>query len=221
MTTSMIRVSMTDCPVVRIDCENPQGRLIDQAVALLLRGDLVVAPTETRYGLLARADDSKSLEKLYRAKDRDRAAAVAIFVDSIEALDTYGVMTPSARRLAKRFMPGPLTLVLTAADEATLPVESDGRVGLRVSSSPVVKAILEKVRKPLTATSANLTGHGEAETIDQVVEAFTSDVALYLDGGRLAGAVSTVVLCQGDRTKLLREGALSADGIASVLKETA
>ena len=212
---------MTDCPVVRIDCENPQGRLIDQAVALLLRGDLVVAPTETRYGLLARADDSKSLEKLYRAKDRDRAAAVAIFVDSIEALDTYGVMTPSARRLAKRFMPGPLTLVLTAADEATLPVESDGRVGLRVSSSPVVKAILEKVRKPLTATSANLTGHGEAETIDQVVEAFTSDVALYLDGGRLAGAVSTVVLCQGDRTKLLREGALSADGIASVLKETA
>ena len=221
MTTSMIRVSMTDCPVVRIDCENPQGRLIDQAVALLLRGDLVVAPTETRYGLLARADDSKSLEKLYRAKDRDRAAAVAIFVDSIEALDTYGVMTPSARRLAKRFMPGPLTLVLTAADETTLPVESDGRVGLRVSSSPVVKAILEKVRKPLTATSANLTGHGEAETIDQVVEAFAGDVALYLDGGRLAGTVSTVVLCQGGRTELLREGALSADGIASVLKETA
>ncbi|MCK4372992.1 MAG: threonylcarbamoyl-AMP synthase [candidate division Zixibacteria bacterium] len=221
MTTSTIRVSMTDCPVVRIDCENPQGRLIDQAVALLLRGDLVVAPTETRYGLLARADDSKSLEKLYRMKGRDRAAAVAIFVDSIEALDTYGVMTPSARRLAKRFMPGPLTLVLTAADKTALPVESDGRVGLRVSSSPVVKAILEQVRKPLTATSANPTGHGEAETIDQVVEAFGSDVALYLDAGRLAGPVSTVVLCQGDQTELLREGALSATGVASVLEETA
>lgn len=212
---------MTDCPVVRIDCENPQGRLTDQAAALLLRGDLVVAPTETRYGLLARADDTESLRKLYRAKDRDRAAAVAIFVDSIEALDTYGVMTPSARRLAKRFMPGPLTLVLTAADGTTLPVESDGRVGLRVSSSPVVEAILEKVRKPLTATSANLTGHGEAETIDQVVEAFGSAVALYLDAGCLVGNVSTVVLCQGDRTELLREGALSAAGIASVLEETA
>ncbi len=221
MTTSTIRVSMTDCPVVRIDCENPQGRLIDQAATLLLRCDLIVAPTETRYGLLARADDSRSLEKLYRAKDRDRAAAVAIFVDSIEALDAYGVMTPSARRLAKRFMPGPLTLVLTAADEATLTVESDGRVGLRVSSSPVVKALLEKVRKPLTATSANLTGHGEAETIDQVVETFGSDVALYLDAGRLVGSVSTVVLCQGDRTELLREGALSAAGVASVLQETA
>ena len=221
MTTSMIKVRMTDCPVVRIDCENPQGRLTDQAAALLLRGDLVVAPTETRYGLLARADDTESLRKLYRAKDRDRAAAVAIFVDSIEALDTYGVMTPSARRLAKRFMPGPLTLVLTAADGTTLPVESDGRVGLRVSSSPVVEAILEKVRKPLTATSANLTGHGEAETIDQVVEAFGSAVALYLDAGCLVGNVSTVVLCQGDRTELLREGALSAAGIASVLEETA
>ncbi len=221
MTTSTIRVSMTDCPVVQIDCENPRSRPIDQAVALLLRGDLVVAPTETRYGLLARADDSESLEKLCRVKGRDRAAAVAIFVDSIEALETYGVMTPSARRLAKRFMPGPLTLVLTAADETTLPVVSDGRVGLRVSSSPVVEAILEKVRKPLTATSANLTGHGEAETIDQVVEAFGSDVALYLDGGRLTGPVSTVVSCEGDRTELLREGALSAAGIASVLKETA
>ncbi len=221
MTTSTIRVSMTDCPVVRIDCENPQGRLIDQAAALLLRSELVVAPTETRYGLLARADDSESLQELYRVKGRDRAAAVAIFVDSIEALDAYGVMTPSARQLAKRFMPGPLTLVLTAADETTLPVVSDGRVGLRVSSSPVVKAILEKVRKPLTATSANLTGHGEVETIDQVVEAFGSAVALYLDAGYLAGNVSTVVLCQGDRTELLREGALSAAGIASVLEETA
>jgi L-threonylcarbamoyladenylate synthase len=210
---------MTDCPVVRIDCENPPGRLIDQAAALLLRGDLVVAPTETRYGLLARADDSESLRKLYRAKDRDRAAAVAVFVDSIEALDTYGVMTLSARRLARRFMPGPLTLVLTAADEMTLPVVSEGRVGLRVSSSPVVEAILEKVRKPLTATSANLTGHGEAETIDQVVEAFGSDVALYLDAGCLVGNVSTVVRCQSDTVELLREGAVSSVSIDAVLED--
>lgn len=195
--------------------------MIDQAVALLLQGDLVVAPTETKYGLLARADDSESLQKLCRAKGRDSAAAVAVFVGSIEALDAYGVMTPSARRLAKRFMPGPLTLVLTATKKTISPVTHEGRVGLRVSSSKVVEAILERVRKPLTATSANLTGHGEAETIDQVVEAFGSDVALYLDGGRLVGPVSTVVLCQGDRTEMLREGALSAVGIASVLKESA
>ena len=212
---------MTDCQVVRIDCENPQDRLIDQAAALFLRGELVVAPTETRYGLLARADDTESLQKLYRSKGRERADAIAVFVDSIEALDAYGVMTPSARRLARQFMPGPLTLVLAAADETTLPVVSDGRVGLRVSSSPVVRAILEKVRKPLTATSANLTGHVEAETVDQVVEAFGSDVALYLDAGHLVGPVSTVVLCQGERTELLREGAFSAAGIASVLEETA
>jgi L-threonylcarbamoyladenylate synthase len=209
---------MTEYQIVRIARDNPQPQLTDRAAALLADGELVVAPTETRYGLLARADDTTAVQKLYRLKGRKADAPMAVFVDSVEALESCGQMTPASRRLAAHFMPGPLTLVLTAGRDLTWPVVQEGRVGLRVSSSPVVQAILAKVQKPLTATSANLSGAPEAETVEQIAAGLGTGVALYLDGGRLVGPVSTVVHCQENDTELLREGAVSRVDIASALE---
>lgn len=218
MISNSIRDRMAEHQVVTIDCDNPQPPLTERAATLLSQGELVVAPTETRYVLLTRADDLKSLERLYIVKGRRSDAAVAVFVENVEGLERCGEMTPASRRLAARFMPGPLTLVLTASRGLEWPVVQESRIGLRVSSSAVVRAILTRVQHPLTATSANPSGRGDAETIEQIVAAFGDNVALYLDGGSLVGPVSTVVLCEGDRTELLREGAVSRADIASVLE---
>jgi len=209
---------MTDTRVFTIDCKNPQASLVERAAALLSEGRLVVAPTETRYGLLARADDAAAVERLYAVKGRRPEAPLAMFVDGIAGLEQYGEMTPVSRRLAERFLPGPLTLVLTAKRETELPVVQDGRIGLRVSSSSVIAAILARVAYPLTATSANLSGAGETETLEEIVDAFGDRVALYLDGGRLEGPVSTVLLCEEERTEILREGALARAEIERVLE---
>ena len=211
-------ISMIDNAVLAIDPVHPDLNAIARAADVLHSGLLVVAPTETRYGLLARADSDTTIQRVFEAKGRKPLQPTALFVRSEIELDEYGEMTPSAKVLAQQFLPGPLTLVLGSRKLWEPPRVVDGLIGLRWSSSPVIAELIRLVEFPVTATSANLSGSPELETIDQIREALGSHVSLYLDTGRLNRPVSTVVKCVGDDVTILRAGAIDSAAIYAHLK---
>lgn len=210
---------MSEMVTVKIDPRKPEKDIIARAAALLKKGGLVVAPTETRYGLLTRADRGEALSKLSRVKKRPPTVPVAIFVGKVEDIHRYGRMTPSARVLAEAFLPGPLTLVLDAVTDGGAPLVVAGKIGLRCSSSPVIQALVDAVNLPLTATSANRYGQPEFETTAEIAASLGDEVELYLDAGVLDKPTSTVVDCSGTEPRLLREGYILKEKIETVLNK--
>jgi L-threonylcarbamoyladenylate synthase len=208
-----VMAPMTSRPVIAIDYDVPQEEALAKAVSILRTGGLVVAPTETRYGLLARADFAPALGAVYGVKGRPTSLPTAVFARSAANIWEYGRQTPIAIALAARFLPGPLTLVLEAICGLKEPVVHEGRIGLRYSPAPVIDRIVASVDFPITATSANISGSGDLETVADIAAALASGVDLFLDCGRLASMPSTVVDCSGSSPYIVREGAISGDSI--------
>ena len=205
--------------LVAVDAGSPDQTVIDRVATLLRQGGLVVAPTETRYGLLARADNDRTLGRLYQAKRRSLDVPTALFLEDYESVSEYGETNKTTDRLASAFLPGPLTLVLRAVAGSCQSVVVDGKVGIRVSSSHVISSLLEQVDFPLTATSANISGEKENQTAIEIAAVFGESVDLYLDAGPLAGPASTVIDCSQGTAQVLREGAVSVRRIRQVLGE--
>ncbi len=184
-----------------VDSRSPAPEAIARAIETLRRGELVVIPTETVYGLAADATQPAAIERIYAAKSRDGKKPLAFFVRRTEDMEALGAeLSPAARRLAQRGWPGPLTLVLPAG-EALL--------GFRIPDHPVALAVVEAMGGPLAVTSANLSGEPDARTAGEAEHALGEAVALVLDAGPSPGGVpSTVVRCVGDQLEILRAGAL-------------
>lgn len=203
--------------VISIDVNRPSLRAVERAVTALHDGFLVVAPTETRYGILARADSRDALERLMAAKQRPASMPVAVFTPSVHRIPQLANLNRKGKTLAEQFLPGPLTLVLENRSSLSAPCVQRNKIGIRVSPSAVISRILEQLSFPLTATSANLSGAGESESIDGIVIALRDSVAIYLDGGLLDNPVSTVVDCTVEPVEILREGAISRSMILSAV----
>ncbi|MCD6249048.1 MAG: threonylcarbamoyl-AMP synthase [candidate division Zixibacteria bacterium] len=205
--------------IVRIDPILPEKQTLEHAAAVLTAGGLVVAPTETRYGLLGRADRQDVLEKLYEVKQRSLDSPTALLIRDFDEVEQYARVNRAAIALAERFLPGPMTLVLSATCDWPPPRVVNGKIGLRWSSSPVVRALLDLVEVPVTATSANITGQPEHGCVQEIVDDFEDRVALYLDSGSLTGPVSTVIDCSEDQPRVLREGAVALEEITRIMDE--
>lgn len=205
--------------IVRTDPILPEKQTLEHAAAVLTAGGLVVAPTETRYGLLGRADRQDVLEKLYEVKQRSLDSPTALLIRDFGEAERYGRVNRAATILAERFLPGPMTLVLSATCDWPPPRVVNGKIGLRWSSSPVVRGILDLVEVPVTATSANISGRPEHGRVQEIVDDFEDRVTLYLDSGSLVGPVSTVVDCSEDKPRVLREGAVTLEEITRIMDE--
>lgn len=156
-------------------------KAVEEAVERLRDGGLVVYPTETCYGLGAVIDDLKAIEWVYRVKRRPFDRPLTVIVASVEMWSRYAYITPEASKLIRRFLPGPLTIVLWK--KSTVPdLVNPDRIGARISSHPLAQAIVQRLGKPITATSANL--HGEPNPY-RVEEAVVEGVDLVLDYGEL------------------------------------
>lgn len=201
-----------------VDYSAPDKAVVARVAAVLNDGGLAVAPTETRYGLLARADRGDAVSRLYNVKGRPVTMPTAIFARDIDEVAEYGKLTAVARRLAEKFLPGPLTLVLKANREMGEPLVVDGKIGIRVSSAPFIEMLLKQVTFPVTATSANPSGEDDYDTVEEIARAFGGKVDLYIDVGVLDNPVSTVVDATGDTAVILREGAISGSDVAGLLK---
>ena len=194
---------------------------IPEAVAALRRGDLVILPTETVYGLAADAGNAEAVARIFAAKGRPRFNPLIAHVDSVAAAARVGRMPPMGEALADRFWPGPLTLVLPVREDC--PVCELARAGLdsvavRVPGHPVARALLEAFGGPVVAPSANRSGRPSPTTFDDAVEETGSAAAAALDGGDCAvGLESTVVSLLGDRPRLLRPGSITRDQLEAVV----
>lgn len=188
------------------------GREIDKAASLLRAGGIVAFPTETYYGLGVDPLNEEALTRLFQVKDRPALKPVLVLVADREQLGLLArEISATARRLMDRFWPGPLTLVLPARPELSSHLTGGtGTVGVRLSPQPLASELLRIFGGPLTATSANRSGHVPAVTAAEVRAAFGSEVDLILDGGRTPGEKgSTLVGVSGSRITCIREGRLS------------
>lgn len=180
---------------------------IAEATAALARGELVAFPTDTVYGLASGHDH---VPKLFTAKDRPRGKRIPVLLADITNLDASAIVTPLGRRLAQRFWPGPLTIVLTAPRR--------GNIAFRVPDHDVARQLLAAAGGGLPATSANRSGGPECRTAAEVLEQLAGRIGLVLDGGRTpSGVVSTVVDCTGDEPVVLREGAIRREALEAAL----
>lgn len=209
---------MAILPTIRgINYSRPNPDLIGSAAEILRNNGIVVAPTETRYGLLASIDSNEALQRLFNLKRRQASLPTAIFVGHRHEIKKYGVENDASRRLAREFLPGPMTIVLKTAVSYSEPIVANGKIGIRISSSAVLAGILERIDFGLTATSANLSGGDEQETIAEISNLFGAGVDLYLDAGPLTGKPSTVVDCSGYNYNILRIGAICESDISRCL----
>ena len=198
---------------IQVMTQSSYEKQIQDTIKLLQAGELVVAPTETRYGLLVDASNKSALEKLYEAKKRPSLMPTAIFVKSVDEMFRYGKKTKAAERLAKAYLPGPLTLILEAKVNMEKYVVLDKKIGIRISSSKLISDILSRIDFPMSATSANISGQNDCSSIAEIQKEFQDNVALYIDGGELNNAPSTVVDVSEKILCFHREGAISKEDI--------
>jgi tRNA threonylcarbamoyl adenosine modification protein (Sua5/YciO/YrdC/YwlC family) len=190
---------------------------LDAAAAALLRGEPIVVPTETVYGLAALPGIPGATAALFALKDRPDDVPLAVLVASTEQATALSAGWPAAAaRLAARWWPGPLTVVVTR--RAGLDIDlgaATTTVGLRCPDHDFVRALAARTG-PIAATSANRHGQPTPVTAAGAVAGLAGPVALVVDGGRCGGLPSTVVDCTGPRARVVREGALPAEAVLRI-----
>ena len=195
-----------------VDARQPDAAVIAEALAALRRGELVIVPTETVYGLAADDRNPAALDKLFEAKGRPKDKPIALLAASVTELERHGAkLPPAARRLAEKFWPGALTLVLGSPA---------GWLGFRIPDHPVMLALLGAWGGVLAVTSANRSGEPAATTAAAALAALEPFVALALDAGPSAGGVPSSVVKVGEKgTEVLRVGAIPEAEIKRVTME--
>ncbi len=184
---------------------------IPRALDVLRRDGIVAFPTDTVYGLGANAFSAAGIERLFDAKGRDPNKAIAVLLADAEQLDTVTQgLTGSAARLAARFWPGALTLVVTRGPRLPEIISPRPTVGVRIPDHSGARVLLRR-SGALATTSANRSGWANPLTAQDVLSQLDGMVELVLDGGPTPGGVpSTVVDCTAETIQVLREGPISA-----------
>ena len=183
---------------------------VKKAVKLLKDGKLIVYPTDTLYGLGANIFDEKAVIKVYEAKRRPFSMPLPICLSSIEEIEKYAIMNKIAHKIAERFMPGAVTIILKKK-KCVPDIVTKEKIAIRVPASDVARNIAKEV--PLTATSANLHGRKAPSTIKDAKEQLGNKVAMYIDAGKLMGKPSTIIDVSEGRIKIIREGAIPKEEI--------
>ena len=191
---------------------------LPRALTILQAGGLVAFPTDTVYGVGALAFDGKAVESIYIAKDRPVEKAIPVLIGEVHELDKVGIAIPdSARHLASRFWPGPLTILVPKRPDLPESVSATSTVGVRLPDHDVARALLRRAG-PMAVTSANVSGAQSPVRAEEVFEQLGGRIPLIIDGGRTPGGVpSTLVDCTNTELKVLREGPISLEELLSAL----
>lgn len=192
----------------------------DELVGIMRGGGLVAVPTETVYGLAGNGLDEKAVAEIYEVKGRPEVKPLSLMVHDAASMERYcESVPPQAYTLAKRFWPGPLTIVMKAKPCVPEIVRAGGEtVGLRCPDHPLTLELLEKSRVPFAAPSANPSGEPSPKNADSVLKYFDGKIDAVLDGGECGiGRESTLIDLSRTPYRILRQGALPADEIADAL----
>ena len=192
---------------------------VTSAAQAATRGELIVLPTDTVYGIGTRPDLAEATERVFQAKSRSRDLDLPVLVRSVEEAGRIGELGSRALRLAERFWPGPLTVVVPRTDSSRgwALGEHGETIGLRMPDDPLALAVLERAGQ-LAVTSANRSGDPTPASCEDVRALFGDTVAVYVCAeGALAGPPSTVVDLTGKTARILREGAIARDAVLAAL----
>jgi len=186
---------------------------IKEAVYILKNGGVVVYPTETLYGLGALATDKKAVKKIFKIKKRDSNKLLPVIVGSLNQAKRYFVFNKTDLRLARRFWPGPLSLILKTKSKRIEHILDSKYIAVRFSANNLAAAIAKSAGAPITSTSANISGDSDCFTISAVKKQFALASVkpdIYINGGRLKKTrASTIVNAKGSKITILREGKIS------------
>jgi L-threonylcarbamoyladenylate synthase len=206
--------------IVKINPEKPEGALVTYVAEQIKSGRVLGMPTDTFYGLAADPFNLRAVELIYDVKSRSKHKPLSLLVESVDQAEELADFFPDEFPiLAKKYWPGPLTLIVRAASRLPLKVTANtGNVALRVPAANIPMAVIQLAGVPITATSANVSGASECTTASCVRNQLGDRIPLIVDGGPSPREIaSTIVDLTGNRWRILREGAISADEIAEVL----
>lgn len=209
--------------ILRVHPDEPQPDRIEYIVSCLRKGDVVALPTDTFYGLAVDPVNLHAVERIYQIKTRQKHKPLSLLIASVaQAYELARCCDQELDRLAERFWPGPLTVIVKAGTK--LPLRSTantGNVAIRVPDAAIARAVVEGFGLPITATSANLQGAPECTHAAAVRDQIGDRIPLIIDGGPTGRALPTTIvdLTAGEgRWQILREGAIPTHEIAMALE---
>ena len=209
--------------ILRVHPDEPQADRIDYIVSCLRKGDIVALPTDTFYGLAVDPVNLYAVESIYRLKTRQKHKPLSLLISSLaQAYELARETDSMLDRLADRFWPGPLTIIVRAGTK--LPLRSTantGNVAIRVPDAAIPRTVVERFGLPITATAANLQGASECTHAAAVRDQIGDRIPLIIDGGPTPRSLPTTIvdLTLGEgRWEILREGAIPTHEVVMVLQ---
>lgn len=206
--------------LVEIDLQDPQPEALERAAAAVRRGLVVAIPTDALYLLVADPFNLRAVAGVFQAKGREPNRALPILVrDILMAEELAGELTARFFILARRFWPGPLTMIVPASAKIPLKVTGNtGRLALRHSRSAVANKLIAMLNQPLISTSANISGHPTCQSGIDVFGMMDGRVDLVLDGGHCAGEGATTIDITEPYWRVIKSGAIAEKEIAECLE---
>jgi L-threonylcarbamoyladenylate synthase len=206
--------------IVKINSEKPEMSLIRYAADQIRAGEVLGMPTDTFYGLAADPFNLRAVDKVYDIKSRSRHKPLSLLIESIDQAEELARPLPEEfHALARRFWPGPLTVIVKAASRLPLKVTANtGNVALRVPNAAIPLEVVKAAGIPITATSANLSGASECTTAIAVRDQLQGRISIIVDGGTSPREVASTIVDLTDdeaRWRVLREGAIPAQEIST------
>ena len=201
---------------IKIHPDNPQPRLVQQAVDILRKDGLVIYPTDSSYALGCRVGDKRGMERIRQIRALDKKHNFTLVCRDLSEIATYAKIDNSAYRLMKSLTPGPFTFILRATNEVPRRLQNPKRktIGLRVPGHPIAQALLECLGEPLMSSTLILPGHDMPETdVDNMRERISSAVDLIIDGDHCGMEPTTVIDMVEGVPQIVRQGCGVAEGL--------
>jgi L-threonylcarbamoyladenylate synthase len=208
--------------LIEIDPDNPQLKALQRAASAVRRGKVIAIPTDALYTLIADPFHLGAVAGVFRAKGREAHRSLPLLVnDILMAEDLAAELNNRFFILARRFWPGPLTIIVAASAKVPLKVTGNtGRLALRQPKSRIATDLITLMNQPLIGTSANISGHPTCRSGIEVFGVMDSRVDLVLDGGLCAGQGATTIDITEPYWRVIREGAIEEKEIAECLRPT-
>ncbi len=199
--------------IVKISSENPEASLVRYAADQIRAGEVLGMPTDTFYGLAADPFNLRAVDRVYEIKSRLRHKPLSLLIGSVDQAEELAQPLPEEfYALARKYWPGPLTIIVKASSRLPLKVTANtGNVALRVPNAKIPLAVIQAAGIPVTATSANLSGEAECTTAMAVRDQLEERISIIVDGGTSPRDIASTIIDLTDeesRWRILREGAI-------------
>lgn len=202
--------------------ENINENELDNCIEVLRNGGIVIFPTETVYGIGTNAYCEKSVEKIYEIKERPEEKPLSILVSNVNEISKYAIINNSMEeQIIKNFMPGPITIILEKRPEVFDYITSGkNTIGIRIPDNRIILKILEDLKLPIVAPSANISGHPSGIELNEILPDFENKVDICIDGGKSElSESSTIVQVVDNEIKILRQGKILKQDIENILNK--